>query len=277
MKIHKVINNNFVIVSEDCEKILMGMGIGFQKRPGDLVDESKILKIFYLSSDEITAEVYKVLNKTSIETVNIVEHTISDYKKETKKNLNNTIHLSLIDHLNNTISNFRKGISLTNTFLFDIKRFYPDEFKYAKEMVEEINAEYEILLPDDEAGFIALHFVAANLNEDANMIWITKVIKEITALVSRYFNVQYDENSVYYYRFVMHLKYFAQRAANGKLQAADSSSSELFSTITRLYPDIYDCVIRIHSFLQKTYQIEISKEEQLYLILHIHKVIHKSE
>ena len=46
----------------------------------------------------------------------------------------------------------------------------------------------------------------------------------------------------------------------------------MFTTMRNEYPDIYACVLRIDSFLQSTYGWHCSKEEQLYLIMHIHRV-----
>lgn len=43
MFVDKVINNNMVGITENnIEKIILGRGLGFKKKSGDLVDESKI-------------------------------------------------------------------------------------------------------------------------------------------------------------------------------------------------------------------------------------------
>ncbi len=47
MKINKIINNNAVVVKDrNEEKIVLGEGIGFQKKKNDPVDQSKIEKVF---------------------------------------------------------------------------------------------------------------------------------------------------------------------------------------------------------------------------------------
>ena len=49
MKIEKVLNNNVVqALDNNVEYIVMGKGLGFQKRVGDLVDKEKIEKTFVL-------------------------------------------------------------------------------------------------------------------------------------------------------------------------------------------------------------------------------------
>ena len=47
MKIKKVLNNNVVIAQNDNEEtILMGLGLGFGKKAGEVVEDKKIEKIF---------------------------------------------------------------------------------------------------------------------------------------------------------------------------------------------------------------------------------------
>ena len=46
MKIYKIINNNIISAKDenDSEIILMGKGLGFNKKKGDIVDEENIEK-----------------------------------------------------------------------------------------------------------------------------------------------------------------------------------------------------------------------------------------
>lgn len=65
-------------------------------------------------------------------------------------------------------------------------------------------------------GHIALHLVNAELNEEMpNMVNITKIMNDILNIVKRHFRLEYDEESLAYYRFITHLKFFAQRLING--------------------------------------------------------------
>ena len=52
MKIYKVINNNMVSIrtNQGQEMMLKGLAIGFKKKPGDKVDESKIEMRFVLEN-----------------------------------------------------------------------------------------------------------------------------------------------------------------------------------------------------------------------------------
>ena len=57
MQIEKILNNNVVqAMDNDVEYIVMGKGLGFQKKVGETVDKEKIEKIFVLENPEIEAE-----------------------------------------------------------------------------------------------------------------------------------------------------------------------------------------------------------------------------
>lgn len=64
MVILKIFNNNSIVaLSEDKQDIILtGAGIGYKKKPGDLVDESKIEKR-YIFQDEQTKRLETSLQK----------------------------------------------------------------------------------------------------------------------------------------------------------------------------------------------------------------------
>ena len=57
MQIEQVLNNNVVqALDNNVEYIVMGKGLGFQKKVGDLVDKEKIEKTFVLENTEAVEE-----------------------------------------------------------------------------------------------------------------------------------------------------------------------------------------------------------------------------
>ncbi|WP_252315860.1 hypothetical protein [Sinobaca sp. H24] len=62
---------------------------------------------------------------------------------------------------------------------------------------------FNVILPEDEAGFIALHLVNAQLNEDMmNTLDITKIIQDILTIVKYSFKMEFDESSLNYHRLL---------------------------------------------------------------------------
>ncbi|VTM55955.1 putative transcriptional antiterminator [Klebsiella pneumoniae] len=69
MQIAKVLNNNVVVVLDEHrrEQVVMGRGLAFQKRPGDVLDDSKIEKVFALQSDELVGRLGELLSQIPLE------------------------------------------------------------------------------------------------------------------------------------------------------------------------------------------------------------------
>ena len=99
-------------------------------------------------------------------------------------------------------------MDIKNALLWEIKRLYKEEFMCGVEAIRIIQDKLNIHLPEDEAGFIAMHIVNAELNEEMpNVIQITKLIQDILNIVKYHFQIDLDEESLNYFRFVTHLKF----------------------------------------------------------------------
>lgn len=68
-------------------------------------------------------------------------------------------------------------------------------------------------LPEDEAGYIALHIHTAKMDAESmySALKHTTMIKEMIEKIEQYFNRKVDENSISYQRLVTHLRYAVSR------------------------------------------------------------------
>lgn len=278
MLINKILNNN-VIVSVDennNEVIAMGKGIAFKKKCGEEIPNEIIDKIYILSSKDMSNKFQELLADIPLEHMKLSDEII-DYAKITLgKKLNDSIYISLTDHVYTAINRFSEGVLVKNALLWEVKRFYKDEFKLGMKALDMIENKFGVRLPNDEAGFIALHIVNAQLDENLPVVYeITKVMNEISNIVKYYFSITFDEDSVYYYRFITHLKFFAQRLFNDN-EYRDGNDDGLLDVIKVKYADGYGCVQKITNFINEKYEYDLSDEEQLYLTIHITKIVQES-
>lgn len=280
MRINKVLNNNVAVVlrEDGQEQIVMGRGICFKKRAGDEIDEGMIDKEFYLAESETHNKFRDLVQDIPMEHISVGEEIIAKAKEELESSLNDMVYISLIDHIHTSIVRFLDGITVKNALLWDIRRFYKREFKIGLWALDRIEKEFKIRLPEDEAGFIALHLSNAQMDEQTmhNMYEITKIMQEVTNIVKYYFHVTFDEDDVYYYRFITHLKFFAKRLTEHRLYE-DGDSDDLWEVIRNKYKKSFQCVEKIIQFIEKKYQYQLSKEEQIYLTIHIERVIRKTK
>ncbi|MDQ0202928.1 PRD domain-containing protein [Pectinatus haikarae] len=159
MLIKKILNNN-VILSKNTdgqEIVAMGCGIAFKKRIGDFIDDSMIDKVYTLSDHEMMEKLKKLLADLSIEYVEISNEIIELAESKLRKNLNEGIYISLTDHIHMAVQRFKNGNIVRNMMIWEIQRFYPEEFRIGREAVLKLNKKFAINMAEDEAGFIALH------------------------------------------------------------------------------------------------------------------------
>lgn len=274
MKIDKILNNNVVIVIDDDhnEAIVMGRGLGFQKKKGDIVDAKLIEKRFSPDlTDNISQRMIDLLSEIPTEVITTAEIIINYAKTELNSTLQNSIYIALIDHINFAIERHKQGFDLPNNLLWEIKQFYPAEYKIGCYAVEKITQRLGVNLPEDEVGFIAFHFVNAQLNDTMTTIYsMTKIMREILNIVKYHFKFEYDENSYAYQRIITHLKFFAQRILNNNF--ITSKDQALFSLVKQQYPETFKCVEKINTHLTQYYTHPLTDEEQLYLIIHIERL-----
>lgn len=277
MIIHKILNNNVIVILNENkeEQVVMGRGLAFKKRVGDEVDENIVDKVFSLSDKNMTNKLQELLKNLPLEYIELSDEIIKYAKLQLGKRLNDNLIISLSDHIQTAVERHLEGIDIKNVLLWDIKRFYKDEFAVGLEALKIISNKLKVDLPEDEAGFIAIHIANSLMDETiTNMYDITKVMQEILNIVKYSLNITFDEESVYFYRFITHIKFFSQRLVTGKT-FDDENDDSLLSIIKEKYQESYKCVNKIGEFIYKKYNYIISNEEKLYLTIHIARILNK--
>lgn len=279
MRIFKALNNNVAVVvdDKDQEKIVMGRGICFKKKAGDDIDPEMIDKIFFLSAKDAHNKFQVLIQDIPIEHIAIGEEIISEARVRLGKKLNDMIYISLIDHVHTSILRFLDGVTVKNVLLWDIRRFYKDEFQVGLWALDLIQEKCKVRLPDDEAGFIALHLANAQMDQEImhNMYEITRIMQEIANIVKYFYQIEFNEYDVYYYRFITHLKFFAKRLIDHNIYD-EEDNDDLWDVIKSKYQNAFRCVEKITQFILKKYEYQLSKEEQIYLTIHIERVVNKA-
>ena len=276
MIVEKVLNNNVVVSIEPKtrkEIILMGQGIAFGKKIGQEIDESKIEKRFMVEDKTLGDKIKKLINQIPEGVFELADEIISYASKELDTELDKQIYISLSDHIAFAIKRFKNNISLKNDLLNEIRRIHKKEFKVALWAVEYLNERLGIDLPEDEAGFIALHFVNAAYNKNTTeSITSTKIIKEILQIIRLNYELEFNEDYLNYDRLLTHLKYFTKRIITNSKD--ERTSDEIFAKIIEnSYPEAYKCALKIKEYIENTYNYEVNEDEIIYLTMHIHRVV----
>ena len=273
MRIYKVINHNIVISQDESgnEVILMGRGIAYQKKKNDMIDETLIEKRFHLEKEVISDNFIELLREIPEDVINVTHEVIEYIKANMGSQINNRIYLSLLDHINYAVVRYLQGIQFNNMLLVEIKHLYKREIEVAQVALAMINQRLMVNLPEDEAAFIALHIVNAQLELDITEVTqVTTLINEILNIVRYQFKIKLDETTLDYDRFVTHLKFFSRRLLRSQTKTEDDVA--LYEIVKERYPNEHKCVEVIEAHIKKVHDQELSLSEKLYLMMHMTRI-----
>lgn len=273
MKITKRLNNNVVIAKiNQEERIVMGKGLAFGKQNGQALDKDKIDKIFRLTNSE-QERMLTLLNEIDQNVLLVTQHIIVQANQLYDKPISESIYLSLTDHIDYAIKRTREKHIIKNPLLYEISKLYPQEYELSLNALHSINDQFDVQLPNDEAGFIAMHIVNASMDENiANIYEITKITKNLLDIVRYHFNLHMNEEELTYSRFMTHLKFFSQRIINHEA-LNDVTDESLLHAVQKKHTKSNSCVDKIADFLFKNYHHQLSNDERVYLILHIARLL----
>lgn len=276
MKIEKVFNNNVVQILgiNNEEIIVMGKGLGFQKKPGDEVNQDLIEKRFILQNTDtdMVGELSRVYVDLDSEEIDLVLEIIHQGQEKLGQTFDISLYIALADHLHYTIQRTREGLTLQNPLAWEVRKFYPEEFQLGKDTIELVKEKMTLQLADDEAASIALHFI--NAQKDGGLLeknrLISKIVSDILEIVRLHFGEVRDEESISYNRFITHVQYFAQRVANGLVQGKNDAF--LYEQVKENYPHAFACTEKIKSYVESAYNFAMNRDEQVYLTIHIQRL-----
>ncbi|MEH7107909.1 BglG family transcription antiterminator LicT [Bacillus sp. JJ1764] len=278
MEIRKILNNN-VVVSQNGSKqeiVVMGRGLAFQKKVGDEIDHSKIEKTFVLETHGVSEKLAKLLRDTSEKYLDISAKILDYAQSQLPYKLDEYLYVALTDHLSFAITRHKQAIHLKNPLLWEIRKYYKQEFQIAQKALEIIEKETGIALGEDEAASIALHLVNSQLSGEnmATAVQITEMVNTILNIVKYHFKMELDESSVNYERFLTHLRFFAIRFVR-KEKLEETVDQFFFEQIKLKYPEAYICTEKVATYLENQFNWSLTKDEEIYLTVHIHRVTNR--
>lgn len=273
MIIKKKYNNNILLAEDQNgdEVILLGKRIAFNKKIGDLVDNELIERKFVLDTQDISSHFKQLLKEVPVQRIDLINKIIEQTQKELNVTFDDSIYIALTDHINYALIRYKNHELMKNALLWEIKRFYPHEFNCALKAIDFINYYENVSLSEDEAGYIALHFVNAQTNnKQMNMtLLMTEMLQEIMKLIMFSLNMNIDVNSLNYSRLMTHLKYFILRVLQGELT---HESDYLYQQVKASDPEAYQCALKVKEYFKVKCQVDVSEQELTYLIIHLHRI-----
>ena len=265
----KVFNNNIILVnSEDHEKILFAKGIGFGKKPGYVIPKGiKVDKIFTIADSDNIENLNTMIEKVDNDFFVVCEEAIYEISEKINQELNESIHIGLIDHLYFAIKRLKNNEEIENPFLVEIETLYSKEYMLADMVAKKVGAYCNVDIPDGEIGFIALHIHSAiNNGKISNTLKNSYLGSTIVEHVEDRLNIEIDRKSLDYARFLTHIKFAIQR-----IMENIHINNELTKIIKSSYKESFSIAEEVAEIIEDELGIKVMEDEVTFLTIHIER------
>lgn len=273
-RINKILNNNAIEILENgTEIIIIGNGVGFNHKVNDYITMKENYKLYTLQNNLLKIQFKALLNEIPFKCIELTQEIIDMAKTDLNRNFNQGLLVSLSDHINFVSKNYLKGYGSYSLVSEEIKRFYHEEYEVGLKALDLINRYYQINLNKKEASAIAFHLINAEFNNNVSKTTsILKSIDDILNIIEANLGLELPEDSLYYSRLVIHLKFFMQRVIKGE---SDDENFEklIISAKSDINKKIGITLDSIEKYLNEEFDYVLSEAERFYLLVHISRII----
>ena len=270
-QVEKVFNNNVILALQDGkERILLAKGIGFGKKPGEIIPtDTAIEKIFFIQNEKNAEQFRQVLDQISDETFIMCENIIHMISCELGEELDEKIHINLVDHIAFILKRLMNGDQINNPFLTEVEILYRKEFEIAKKAVDMLVEQSGVRIPGGEIGFIAMHIHSArNSGKLSQTIKCAYLANVITEIIEEERQISIDRQSFDYARFVTHVRFTVERLVRNT-----PITNDLLGTIKRKYKISYPLAKKVGKMIAEQLDIPCVPEGEIgYIAIHIEKL-----
>lgn len=272
MKVLKAINNNVVscVDSSGRELVVMGRGLGFRSKPGDVLTADMVEKVFRMTSHEEVTRFKDLLSRLPAELLELCSQIIDHANHVLGRRLSESIYLTLTDHVHFALERARGGMVLHNALMTEVRVFYPGEFAVGKYALGLISQQQGITLPEDEAASIALHLVNAEYNSSMNAtMHVAQALKPMVNIITGWKALHLNQKHLYYDELIVHLKFLAMQAFSGTQE--HWHVPDFVENLKDRLPEAFACAEAVIAYLSEQCGQAIPHEEMAYLAICIHR------
>lgn len=276
MRISRIYNNNVVLTVDHHgkESVMIGRGIAFGKRKGQLVDPAAVEQTFVPEQGMSGERLSMTLSEIPAEILSIATLLESKVRVEGALELSNSFILPLADHLHYAVVRARDGVRVEYPLAPEVTVLYPREVEYGREVLAMVRERLQVELDPNEAIPLALHLVNAQFaTADMSQAFrMTEVFAQVFEIIEASYEQKIDPDSMSAARFVTHLRYLfvrASRASTNRAEDDEVSQPSLLAALRADAPRAYACAQKVLLVLQMQLKQSLTRDELTYLTIHI--------
>ena len=254
---------------------MIGRGIAFGKRKGQLIDPSAVEQTFVPEQGMSGERLSMTLSEIPAEILSIATLLESKVRAEGALELSNSFILPLADHLHYAVVRARDGVRVQYPLAPEVTVLYPREVEYGRAVLAMVRERLQVELDPNEAIPLALHLVNAQFaTADMSQAFrMTEVFAQVFEIIEASYERKLDPDSMSAARFVTHLRYLFVRAsrasANHTEDVDEVSQPSLLAALRADAPRAYACAQKVLLVLQMQLKQSLTRDELTYLTIHI--------
>jgi beta-glucoside operon transcriptional antiterminator len=269
VKVVKVYNNNVILAQEadGLQVVLMGKGIGFSRRTGDLVDETGC-KRFVPDSTARAESLGSTLGEASWDEAQVAGEICSQASRSLDFPDSQGLFVPVLDHLVFAVRRAQKGTVVDFGLKWEVEQLYPEEAEEGRKAVELVKSELGFKLQEDEWVAFAMHFISHRWagGDMSRTVAATQTISDIFNALEHVWGRAIPRSSMSASRFVTHLRYlFARVRTEQQLPALDI---DLLASVRASCPPAVEAAETLAALISEAAGRPLSKDEVSYLALH---------
>lgn len=270
MRISRIFNNNVALAQTFAgeEVVVIGRGLAFGKRRGDMVDPTLVEQTFVPDRGTSLESLSGLLAEIPSEILGVASDVEAMVKSEGVR-VSHSFIVPLADHLNFAVVRAREGVEVDYPLAPEVAQLYPQEMRFGRLAVDLVRERLGVELPDIEAVPLAMHLVNAQFAVDdmGETYRMTEVFAQIFDVLATFFGGPVDRSLMSAARFVTHLRYLFVRV--GKPAAEGPSIPLLLETVRSAHPQAFACARKVRLILEMHVQQDLTDDELAYLTIHI--------
>ncbi len=272
MRAIRRINNNAAVCEDAAGRqlIALGRGVGFGNLPRE-ISLDDVRRTFY----GIDPKYLAFIDEVDPEVLEFAAQLAGVVTQQVSYELSANLPITLADHLQFVLKRSREHIMVPMPLSRDVEQSHPLEYKLGELAVRGLTRAFGVRVPRNEAAGVALSIVNAKISpssrEAREAARAERILGDATSIVERAFSVKIDRNSFAYARFATHLRYLFRRLADH--ERLDAGNEGLYELLEEQYPEVVACAHTIADRFADEHDIELSREEIVYLAMHINRIV----
>lgn len=272
MRAVKRINNNAAICEDGNghQLIALGRGVGFGDLPRE-IPLKDVQRTFY----GIDSKYLSFIDEVDPDILEFSAQLADVVTQQVSYELSSNLPITLADHIQFAIKRARNHMVVSMPLAVDVEQVHPVEYRLAEVALRGIQRTFDVRMPRSEAAGIALSIVNSAVGSSARAAEanerMDRAFDKILHVVEADMGITIDQSSFAYARFTTHVRYLLERIVKG--EPIESENLGLYEVLEEQYPDVVACAKHIARLIDASYGVDLTREELIYLILHINRIV----